>query len=447
MNQQLKKETQRFIELNGFRELTKIQEACIEMAAKDKDIIAVSATGTGKTHAFLIPIMERIDPEKEETQAVISAPTRELAFQIHRAAKLMKEVYPSLRIKLLSGGTDSVRSREELKNVPQIIIGTPGRIKDLFLNNVIRVDKVKVFVVDEADMTLEYGFLEDIDAVFSHMVKEPEIMCFSATFPEALRPFVRKYLNNPQIIRIEEAEKLSPRIRHVAIACKHRSYGETLLQILPGFDPYVCLIFGNTREECNEVYDQLRAAGYRAVLLHGGLESRERQKAMRALASQEYRYVVASDVAARGIDIEGITHVVSLGFPSDLSFYTHRAGRTGRSGKEGTCFALYQEKDTASLKTLRKQGISFRFRSFRGNEWRDLQDPFAPRKKRNDEREKELAKILTKKKEKVKPNYRKKKKEAIERIRRKERQEFIRSKIREEKKARYRAAARKKVEE
>ena len=157
----MKESTVKFIELNGFKELTKIQEACIRMAAKDKDIVAISKTGTGKTHAFLIPVMEKIDLQEDNIQVVISAPTRELAMQIHSRAKLMSEAMSGLRIRLLSGGLDSNRMKESLKQLPHIIIGTPGKIRDLYVNNVIRVDKVKMFIIDEADMTLEYGFLEE----------------------------------------------------------------------------------------------------------------------------------------------------------------------------------------------------------------------------------------------------------------------------------------------
>lgn len=437
----LKKSTQEFIALNGFTELTKIQEAVISLALKNKDIVAIGETGTGKTHAYLIPLMEKLQPEIAETQAIISVPTRELAFQIEQEARVMKKIYPNLRLRLLTGGTDTERSLASLQNIPQLVIGTPGRIKDLYLKNALRVDQVRTFVVDEADMTLEYGFLEDIDIVFSKMSRNPQIMCFSATFPEELRPFTKKYLANPQLIRVLEDEKFDPRIQHIAIACKHKAYEQALLDILPGFDPYVCLIFGNTREECNICYETLRQNGYKALLLHGGLSARERQKAMRLLAAQEYRYIVASDVAARGIDIAGITHVVSLGFPSDLSFYTHRSGRTGRNGREGTCFALYKDSDIAALKLLAKKGIHFSFRQFREGNWKDLKNPLVRKRRVNAEYIKALTQLLTKKNEKVKPNYKKKKRAEVAKIQRKQRREFIQKKIMEQRKQRYKKEA------
>ena len=438
-NLNLKNSTYEFIEKNGFRELTNIQEACIRMAKKDKDIVAISKTGTGKTHAFLIPIAEKIDVNLDETQVVISAPTRELAMQIHARAKIMAEALPGLRIKLLSGGMDSDKIKEGLKKAPHIVVGTPGKIKDLYTDSVIRVDQVRIFVVDEADMTLEYGFLEDIDIVFAKMTKNPEIMCFSATLPEGLKPFIKKYLNNPQLIKVEDNENYNPKIEHVLINCKHKSYEDALVDILGGFRPYVCLIFANTREECTKTALKLKQNGYKVLELHGGLESRERQRAMKALASKEYTYVVASDVASRGIDVDGVSHVVSLGFPSDLAFYTHRSGRTGRNGRDGVCFALYNEEDLKAIEALQKEGIKFIPRTFKNGIWRDLKPLNFKRVTRDEIREKEIAKTLHRKNEKVKPNYKKKKTMVIKKIKQKERQTYIREKIKEEKKARYKA--------
>lgn len=416
------------------------------MANKQKDIVALAKTGTGKTHAFLIPIMNMIDPDNETTQVIISSPTRELAFQIYQNARLMQNIYPNLRIKLLSGGLDTKRMKEGLKKAPQIVIGTPGRIKDLFSDSTLRVDLVKMFVVDEADMTLEYGFLDDIDAIFSRM-SNPQIMCFSATLSEGLRPFISKYLNRPQIIEIEDDEKVNPNIDHILINCKHKSYGEALLDILSGFNPYVCLIFANTRQECDEVYELFQRHNIKAIVLHGGLSSRERQKNVRLLNSKEYTYVIASDVASRGLDIDGISHVVSLGFPSELSFYTHRSGRTGRNGRHGICYALYKKEDENAINQLIKQGIKFTPKSFKNGQWRTLKALDFKRVTRSEKREKEIAKMLNTKKEKVKPNYKKKKTQKIESIKRKERQEYIRAKIKEERKERYKQAARAKYNE
>lgn len=433
----MKKTTEEFIKLNGFKELTNVQKKVLEFSNSNKDVIALSKTGTGKTHAYLIPVMEKINPKSEKTQVLISLPTRELAYQVYQNARVMCEVYKDLRISLLSGGTDKNKSGK----MPHIIIGTPGRIKDLFVNNQIRVDFVQMFIIDEADMTLDYGFLEDIDTVFSHMVKNPEILCFSATFPKGLEQFTKKYLNNPKIIRVED-KKRDPKITHILVPCKHKEYKEKLADLLPLINPYVCLIFANSKDEADDTYKYLIDLDYKVLLLHGGLESRDRQKAIKELASKKCTYVVCSDVASRGIDIDGVSHVISLGFPRELDFYIHRAGRTGRNTKDGTVYALYKEEDINAIKSIENRGIKFIAKDIKNNEFKDVKSPTFKKVKKNDEIEKQIAKTLTKKNQKVKPNYKKKKQRAIDEIKRKQRRDFIRGKIKEEKIERYKRQAR-----
>lgn len=443
MIEKLKQTTRDFIALNGFKELTSVQKECLVQTRSHKDIVCLADTGTGKTHAYLLPIAEMINPQSDKTQVVISLPTRELAYQVYENARVLAKAIPDLRISLVSGGTDKKRSISKMEKAPHIIIGTPGRIKDLFVSNAIRVDFVQMFVIDEADMTLEYGFLEDIDVVFASMVKDPEVLCYSATFPEQLKVFVRRYLSNPKIIEVKD-RKRDPKIDHILIPAKHQSYQEALLNIIPGFNPYVCLIFANSKEEADETAGFLNDHGIKCLLIHGGLENRDRQKAIKALASKEYTYVVASDVASRGIDIDGITHVVSLGFPKELSFYTHRAGRTGRNGRDGVCYAIYKEEDLASINSLYKKGFRFKAMEFKKGTWKTVTNPSEPKKRKNDLTEKEIAMTLRRKKEKVKPNYKKKKNMEIEKIKRQKRREFIRSKIREERVERYKQQTREK---
>ena len=446
MNTKLKNETKEFVKLNGFEELTAVQNEVLKYANSHKDIIALSKTGTGKTHAYLIPIMEMINPKSDKTQVVISLPTRELAYQVNQNCKLMQQVYPDLRIQLLAGGTDKKRSIEKFERTPHIVIGTPGRIKDLFESNVLRVDFVQMFVIDEADMTLEFGFLEDIDAVFSHMVKNPQVLCFSATFPEELAKFVNKYLNKPKTIRVSDTKR-DPRIHHILVNCKHKDYKEKAFDILKGFKPYVCLIFANSKEYADETYEYLTEKGIKALLLHGGLDARTRQKAIKDLQAKKYTYVIASDVASRGIDIDGISHVISMGLPTQLQFYAHRAGRTGRNEKDGVCYLLYNEKDIPQIKVLNKKGINFSAMDYKRGAWSSANNPTKKREfKINQEEEKQIAKTLYRKKEKVKPNYKKKKKLEIEKIKRKKRREYIQAKIKEERKERYKKQAREKAQ-
>lgn len=439
----LKETTAEFLKINGFKALNAVQEATLEEVLKGRDVVTIAPTGSGKTHAFLIPLLEMLEPNEEKTQAIISVPTRELALQIEVETRKMLQIFPNLRVRLLCGGMDNARLIDALKNPPQIIIATPGKLKDLYGAAAFRVDTVKMFIIDEADMTLEYGFLADIDEVFAKMIHNPQVLCFSATLAAGLRPFFKKYLANPQIIQIADLN-FDPQIEHILINAKHKSYGEALLELLPLLNPYVCLIFANTREECQKTAALLKANDYKVLELHGALPARERLRAIKQLQAKTYTYVVATDVASRGLDIDGITHVISLGFPQDLSFYIHRSGRTGRSGREGTCYTIYRAEDRQAITSLTQKGIKFTYRTIKNGKLVALYKRQTKHLSYADHRAKELARILRRKKEKVKPNYKKKKNLLIAKITQQERQQYIRKKIAEEKKERYRAQAIKK---
>ena len=441
----LKDTTMAFIEKNHFTQPTPIQEQVIPSALRGKDIIGLSSTGSGKTHAYLIPIMEKVDPNSDEAQFVITAPTRELATQIFEMAKVMTEIVPEIRVRLYVGGRERSKDIEQLeKSQPHIVIGTPGRIKDLFLNGgALRIDKASMLVVDEADMTLEYGFLDEIDAFVGRLGEHLQMLAFSATMPDQLKPFINKYMHHPITYQIGEMVRFNPDIKHVLVPCYHHGYAETILSILPGFQPYVCLIFANTRQEASSIAEELRKNKVSVSEIHGDLTSRKRKQAMKSIANAEHTYVVATDLAARGIDIGEVTHVISCGFPEDLEYYIHRAGRTGRAGSTGTCYALYQESDDQAIRSLQKRGIKFDHARHRSTGWQTLHPYGQRRLKTDDELEKKIAMIMTKKNTKVKPGYKKKRAAAIDRVHRQKKREMIRSKIREEKKAMYKERARK----
>ncbi len=440
----LSEKTMQFIALNKFKVPTPIQEEVIPAVLRGKDVIGVSRTGTGKSHSFLIPIMEKTDSFLDYPQAVITAPTRELAVQIYEKAKIMAKADPALRIKLYVGGKDREKDLKQLeKQQPHIIIGTPGRIRDMFLEEgALRIDLASVLVVDEADMTMEYGFLDDVDQVAGRMREDLQMLAFSATMSDQLKPFFRKYMHNPETFEIGERVRFNPDIRHVLIPCYHHTYTEVIKSILPGFQPYVCLIFCNTREAASQIAEELRNEHLDVTELHGDLESRKRKQAMKEIALASKTYVVATDLAARGIDLDTVTHVISCGFPEDLEYYVHRAGRTGRAGNSGTCYALYKEEDDPAIRTLMKRGIKFEHARCRNGKWQQLR-PYGQRPpKKDDEIEKKISMMMTKKKTKVKPGYKKKRAAEIERIHRQKKRDYIRSKIREEKAARYKAKAR-----
>ena len=424
--------TKRFLEINEFETLTLIQDAVVDKMIDNRDLIAVADTGTGKTHAFLIPLMEKIDSSENRTQAIITSPTRELAVQIYEFAKVMSVVDENLTIELVTGGMDRNRMAEKLQNNPHIIIGTPGRIKDMFVDEaVLRADLADTIIVDEADMTFEFGFLEEIDNIVSRMKDDVQIAVFSATILKEMNVFLDKYLRNPETIRIKREEDFSPNIDHVLISTRHLSYEETLYNVLDTINPYVCVIFCKTRDEVEKTAGYLRSKNLRTVMISGGLSSRERMRALKDLQSQEFTYIVATDIAARGLDIEGITHVISLGLPSDLNFYTHRAGRTGRSQRHGTSYVIYDKSDVNSIFSLRNQGMKFQFKQVRNNELVDAKSLFS-KKKNNYSEDKEIAKILYRKNTKVKPGYKKKRQQEIDKIKRKRKRAMIKQNIKEQ---------------
>lgn len=436
--------TKAFLELNEFDSLTLIQDAVVDKMIDNRDLIAVADTGTGKTHAFLIPLMEKIDTQDNRTQAIITAPTRELAVQIYEFAKMMSEVDSDLTIELVTGGMDRKRMADKLKNNPHIVIGTPGRIKDMFIDEaVLRADLADTIIVDEADMTFEFGFLEDVDQIVSRMKDDVQIAVFSATILKAMNVFLDKYLTNPETIRIKKEEAFSPNIDHILISTRHLTYEETLYELLDTINPYVCVIFCKTRDDVEKTAGYLRSKNLKTLMISGGLSSRERMRALKDLQSQEFTYIVATDIAARGLDIEGITHVISLGLPSDLNFYTHRAGRTGRSQRHGTSYVIYDKSDVSSIFSLKNQGMHFQFKQIRNKELVDAKSLFS-QKKDNYSEDKEIAKILYRKNTKVKPGYKKKRQQEIDKIKRKRRREMIKQNIKEQQVERGKSQQRKK---
>ena len=322
----------------NFQSPTQIQKQIIPLVYKHRDVIGISQTGTGKTHAFLIPIVDMIDVDEDCVQAVITAPTRELASQIYENAKLFMKNNSELRVSLIIGGSDKQKAIDKLSIQPHIVIGTPGRIKDLSLNEqALKITTADIFVIDEADMTLEFGYLEDLDAILGKMKDHLQMMVFSATIPQTLRPFLQKYMHTPKIIEIDEKLTSSRNVSHYLVPTKHRDRYVVLKEIMNIIDPYICIIFCNKRKEAAALTHQLREDGYKVGEIHGDLEPRERRQMMRRIKSMEYQYIVATDIAARGIDIDGASHIINMEFPSELDFYIHRSGRCGRGKYTGEC--------------------------------------------------------------------------------------------------------------
>lgn len=434
-------------ELN-FKSPTNIQKSVISLVYKYIDVIGISQTGTGKTHAFLIPIMDMIDVEKDCVQAVITAPTRELASQIYEHAKLFVKHNPDLKVSLIIGGSDKQKAINKLSTQPHIVIGTPGRIKDLSLDEqALRITTADIFVVDEADMTLEFGYLEDIDAVLSKMKDNLQMMVFSATIPQMLRPFLQKYMKAPKIIEIDEHLSTSRNISHYLVPTKHRQRYEVLKEVMSIIDPYICLIFCNKRNEVEDIAHRLREDGYKVGEIHGNLEPRERRQMMRRIKNMEYQYIVATDIAARGIDIDGASHIINMEFPTELDFYIHRSGRCGRGKYTGECYSMYDTSNQSIVEALEKKGIHFEVKELKGNQFVESKEreKRKSRQKHQTELEQKISSIV-RKPTKVKPGYKKKRKRVIEKMVKQEKRAIIRQDIKRQKKERAKQAQREKRE-
>ena len=407
-----------------FETLTQIQEEVMPLALKGKDIIGQSQTGSGKTHAFLIPIFQGLDEELQQVQAVITTPTRELAEQIYNVANQLASFSDKpIKIARYVGGTDKQKTIEKLGTQPQIVIGTPGRIKDLAINErVLLVHTAKMFVVDEADMTLETGFLTDIDQIAGTMGRGLQMMVFSATIPQALKPFLKKYMTAPTHVHIQPRQQTAVKIEHILYPTKHRSRVNIIANILKALNPYLAIIFVNTKQNATTVSNALMSQGFRVGQIHGDLTPRQRRQMMQRIRNLEFQYIVATDIAARGIDIEGVSHVIYYVLPQDLEFNIHRVGRTARGNYDGVAITLYDSAEEELLQELEARGIEFNYKEVKNGELVAVNARNARQKREKKENEiDKIAKSKVRKPKKVTPGYKKKMKAQMEQVKRQER--------------------------
>lgn len=431
----MKKITKEFMNLNKFESLTSVQKDVLENINKPNDLIVMAPTGTGKTHSFLFSILETVDPSVSETQSVILVPTRELGMQIYDFAVMIQKVEPLFTIDLAIGGMDNSRLKKKLARQPHILITTPGKFNDILSWSVLRVDTVKLLIIDEMDMMFDYGFVEEIDAISSRFLDKTRFLLFSATLPQGLNQFMKKYLRQP--IQIESEEKrFQPKIEHMLIQRRHLSLEEGVLDVLTAINPSLVVVFANTKEAVINIAAYLREYGIDCVEIHGDVNDRARTQIVKKIRSGFVQYIVATDLAARGIDLPEISHVVNANIPThDLSFYTHRSGRTGRTGRDGYCISLIDDSDQNAISRLISQDIEFKYYRITKNELVETR-PFFNFEKRVRTLDPEVVSKLKRKKVKVKPGYKKKHKAEIEKLMNQKRREIIKTDIRRQKKER-----------
>lgn len=409
------------IEQLGFTSPTPIQKEMIPLILKGQSAIGQAHTGTGKSHSFLIPILQRINTEEDELQAVITAPTRELAIQLFDELKKLT-ASSEVRTSLLIGGTDKKRSADKLKSNPHLVVGTPGRIRDMSDTGALSIHTARILVIDEADLAFDMGFIEDIDQFAGKMPSDLEMYVFSATIPEKLKPFLAKYMNSPVHIQLGTKKPLTEGMHYSLVPVRGMDRKKKLLNVIQSINPYLAIIFTNTKQNADELAGYLAAQGVKTGKIHGDLNARERTRMMKQIRDLEYQFIVATDLAARGIDIPGVSHVINYELPEDLEFYIHRVGRTARAGLEGVAITLFDPSEDDAIVKIEKMGIPFVHEDVKNGEWTQLKERHSRknRPKEQDEIDKK-ATALIRKPTKVKPGYKKKRAAEVDRFKKRER--------------------------
>ena len=400
-----------------FSEFTDVQKAVFDKLTSNKNILAKSKTGSGKTHAFLVPIFQNLNELDYSVQAVIIAPTKELALQIYKVTQHIASFCKDrIDVRLYSGGSDRNKEIEKLKSsLPQIVIGTPGKIKDLAIDeNVLKIYTAKYFIVDEVDMTFESGFSDDLD-IITAVCDKARLMFFSATVAESILPYLKKYMSNVEFLEINNNN--DSQIEHIWIPLKHRDRYECLMDLLGCIQPYLCIIFANKKESVIELSSKLANAGYFVGVMHGDLTPRERKRVLNDCNKLKYQFLVATDLAARGIDIDGVSHIINYELPYDFEFYQHRSGRTGRMHKDGIVYSFYEDVDDQYLDNLAKKKVKPKYFEIKNKELVEYKgrNTRAERIKPKTDYQKQAAKFVPKA-TKVSPGYKKKRQAMIDEI-------------------------------
>lgn len=411
----------------NFTDPTPVQMKVLPKAIKGQSLMVESATGSGKTHSFMLPIFQNINVHDKSCQAVIISPTRELAEQLYNVAcQIAKHSNPEISVAKVIGGLDrDTELKRYEKSEPQVVVGTIGRIHDLVIDsNVLKIHNAKTIVIDEADMIFEEKEIIEVDHIMGKIQDMPQFLIFSATISKGLRAFLNKYLQNIETIVLEEKNLTKSNIEHLMLQCKAKQKEHVLLDLLNIINPYLCIIFVNTKEKVESLALDLAQNGYKVGKIHGDMDDRDRKQMLRRIKNLEYKYVVASDIAARGIDIEGVSHVVNFDLPIDTEFYIHRTGRTARFNNTGIAISLYAYDDDAYVTGLREKGLVVKFVKISDGEL--VQTKLVKRQSRSFVREiEEKVHQQVRMPKKVKPGYKKNRKAIIERKIKKAKREYI----------------------
>lgn len=343
---------------NGIASPTPVQRQTIPMLLQDKDVIAQAQTGTGKTLAFALPMLQRVNVNKEQVQALILTPTRELAIQITAE---IKKLAPVVGASVLAayGGQDVDAQIRKLQRAPHIVVATPGRLIDHMNRGTINLGKLSMLVLDEADQMLHMGFLTEVESIITQTPRARQTMLFSATMPDAIRKLASEYMNAPENVQIRSTNVTLDNIRQLVVGTTDRAKQDALIHLLEQHQPYLAVIFCRTKVRAKKLNEALQDHGFESDELHGDLTQAKREQVMKRFRDAKLQVLVATDVAARGLDVEGVTHVYNYDVPQDAEIYIHRIGRTGRAGHKGFAVTLATPYDVSKLALIEK-GIEAR---------------------------------------------------------------------------------------
>lgn len=350
----IKDELVKKLEKLGITEPTPVQSKSIPLLLEGKDVIAQAQTGTGKTFAFMLPIMQRTDMKSSNVKALVMTPTRELALQITKEAKKLISD-DGVNILAVYGGQDVDQQIKKLKGTTNIVIGTPGRLLDHIRRKTISLGKLEFLVLDEADQMLDMGFLKDIEQIIDQTPRARQTMLFSATMPEEISKLASKYMRAPVRIRIQSKNITLDDIKQIVVETTDRSKQDALCKTIDEYNPFMAIIFCRTKRRVSALNRDLLQRGYNSDEIHGDITQAKREKVMKAFREMKVQLLVATDVAARGLDIIGVTHVFNYDIPQDAESYIHRIGRTGRAGQKGTAVTFISPDDRADMRLIEKE--------------------------------------------------------------------------------------------
>lgn len=338
----------------GYEYATPIQEQAIPYVLEGKDVIGQSQTGTGKTASYALPMLEKIDKEQKAVQAIILCPTRELATQVADEIRKYTKYEENMKCLAIYGGEPIERQIQALKRGVKIVIGTPGRIMDHMRRKTLKLDQIKMVVLDEADEMLNIGFEEDINTILQEVPEQRQTVLFSATMNERIMRITRKYLNKPKKVKIEAKELTVGRIEQIVWELKNPMKDDAVMRLLDTDHPKKVVIFCNTKRKVDNLLEILKKNGYKAEALHGDVKQAQRERIMKRFKSGEFQCLVATDVVARGIDVEDLELVINYDIPQEDEYYVHRIGRTGRNGNEGKAYTFVVGKERNKLLQIQK---------------------------------------------------------------------------------------------